>query len=437
MGRRRGKPELYRPESAALRATRTVATLPKQLEFLKEHHRYKVIYGGRGGAKSWTVARYLLSRGVCDPIRVLCARELRRSIADSVRRLLIDQISELGYGNHYNTTGEIIRGRNGSEFSFAGLRHNVDAIRSNEGVDICWVEEAQSVSRHAWETLIPTIRKPGSEIWVTFNPRDEQDETWQRFVVRPPKNARVARMGWEQNGWLPDVLFEEQNDLRERDPEAHAHIWQGECRRAVEGAVYAAEMAKAREEGRLTAVTYEPSKPVHTFWDLGWADTVSVWMVQAVGLEFRVIDYLQGSQKPMDWYVAELNRRGYAWGEDWLPHDAQARTLAAGGRTIAGQLRGLGRAVRIAERTSLADGINAARTLFGRCWFDESRCCDGLHALRHYRYSVDADGRLGRQPLHDWASHAADAFRYLAVTLQADRPKVVTRRAYGVGGWMG
>ena len=412
--------------------------LPKAArEVLDSDARYKVLYGGRGAGKSWSVARALIGRAVEARTRVLCAREHQSSIRDSVHRLLADQIVALGVEDQFKVTGEGIRGRNGSSFVFAGLRHNVNNIRSKEGVDICWVEEAQTVSRHSWETLIPTIRKEGSEIWVTFNPELEEDDTWRRFVVAPPPSARVAKMTIIGNHHCPQVLLDEAEALRASDPAAWAHVWNGECRRAVEGAVYAEALARARDEGRIGSVPYEPTAPTHTFWDLGFADSVTVWMAQAVGLEFRVIDFLQGSQKPIDWYVAELGRRAYVWGEDWLPPDARARTLAAGGRTIESQMQGLGRRVRIVEQVPLADGINAARGVLGRCWFDEGRCADGLNALRHYRYGVDADGRLSRNPVHDWTSHAADAFRYLAVSLRAQRPRPTVRRETRPGSWMG
>ncbi|MBX7250258.1 MAG: PBSX family phage terminase large subunit [Caulobacteraceae bacterium] len=411
--------------------------LPARARFLyQSRRRYKVLYGGRGGAKSWSAARALLLRAADEPIRILCAREHQTSIRDSVHRLLVDQISALGLRNRFRVTREAIHGRCGSSFVFAGLKHNIDNIRSKEGFDVCWVEEAQSVSRHSWETLIPTIRKDGSEIWVTFNPVLEEDDTWIRFVVQPPANATVIKLGLEDNPHCPQVLRDEADDLKRRDPDAWAHIWGGQCRRMLEGAVYGAELARARDEDRLTSVPWDSSAPVHCFWDLGWADSVCVWMAQSVGLEFRIIDFLQGSQKPIDWYVAQLNRRAYVWGEDWLPHDARAQVLAAAGRTIESQLRSLGRRVRIVEKHSVADGINAARAVFGRCWFDQQRCADGLHALRHYRYEVGDDGRLSGRPLHDWASHAADAFRYLAVSLQSQRPRPSARDRPDIS-WMG
>ena len=189
---------------------------------------------------------------------------------------------------------------------------------------------------------------------------------------------------------------------------------------------------------RLARGALETSAPGPCFWDLGWADSVTIWMAQAVGLEFRVIDFLEASQKPIAWYVSELNKRAYVWGEDWLPHDAGARTLAAAGRSIQGQLDLLGRKTRLVERLGVVDGINAARGVLGRCWFDQERCADGLHALRRYRYAVGEDGRLTGQPLHDWSSHAADAFRYLAISLQAQRPKrAAAPREQRALGWMG
>jgi len=429
-------PEGPEPPSADDGAIVVEPELPVALKFLNEPHRYKVVYGGRGGGKSWSVARALVARAMREPIRVLCAREIQRSVKDSVHRLLADQIAALGVERHFKIGASRIKGLRGAEFVFAGLRHNVSGLRSFEGVDICWVEEAQAVSRHSWETLIPTIRRPGSEIWVTFNPELEEDETWRRFVVDQPTGAVVRKIGFEANPWLPDVLDQEQEDLKARDPEAWAHVWGGECRRAVQGAVYAAELAMAAEAGRIGSVPHDPDQPVHTFWDLGWADCVSIWMAQAVGGEMRVVDFLQGSQRPVSAYLEDLQSRPYRWGQDWLPHDARAKTLAAAGATIEGQLRTAGRDPRIVPRLSQTDGINAARTLLGRCWIDAGRCADGLHALRHYRYGVDEAGRLGRQPMHDWASHAADAFRYLAVTLRENRPRPAPRRNREIG-WMG
>jgi phage terminase large subunit len=204
---------------------------PPKLEFLWEPARYKVAYGGRGGAKSWGFARALLLQAATRRLRVLCARELQISIQDSVHKLLAEQIDALGLGKVYDIQQATIRGTNGSEFIFSGLRSNATKIKSMEGVDICWVEEAQTVSAESWNILVPTVRKADSEIWVSFNPDQETDSVYQRFVVAPPPGACVVEIGWQDNPWLPAVLRDEKDYLYRVDPEAAAHVWGGKTRR--------------------------------------------------------------------------------------------------------------------------------------------------------------------------------------------------------------
>ena len=181
---------------------------PKKFEalFQPEKTRYRIFYGGRGGAKSWCFARALLAKGTKDPMRILCAREFQTSIKDSVHKLLSDQIYALGMESFYEITQTTIRGINGTEFIFAGIKNNTNNIKSIEGIDICWVEEAQSVSANSWNVLIPTIRKQDSEIWVSFNPELPTDETWKRFVENPPESSVVVKVNWNDNPWFPETL---------------------------------------------------------------------------------------------------------------------------------------------------------------------------------------------------------------------------------------
>lgn len=398
--------------------------LPEKIaEVVFQPSRYKVFYGGRGGAKSWSIARALLVMGVQRPLRVLCGREIQKSIKDSVHQLLRDQINELGLEGHYQVLTTEIRGINGTQFSFTGLRHNAAEIKSHEGADICWVEEAHAVSKSSWDVLIPTIRKDGSEIWVSFNPELEDDETYRRFVKDPPSSAIVVKVNWSDNPWFPEVLRLEKDELKKKDPDAYMTVWEGHCKQVLDGAIYANELRAAKEEGRITTVPWDHSKPVETFWDLGWADNTSIWFAQSVGMEFRIVDFYQNNQQPIQHYLSVLQSKGYVYGCDHLPHDAQAKQLGTG-RSIEEILRGMGRRVNIVPKLSVQDGINAARTIFPTCWFDEAKCADGLNALRHYRYDVDPDtGKFGKNPLHDWASHAADAFRYLGVGIRSGAQK--------------
>ncbi|KQO94644.1 PBSX family phage terminase large subunit [Methylobacterium sp. Leaf91] len=392
---------------------------PEKLAFLFEPARYKIAYGGRGGAKSWGFGRALLIQGAQRKLRVLCAREFQNSIAESAHALLAQQIDLLGLGAFYEVQEKRILGATGTDFIFKGLRHNVASVKSTEGVDVCWVEEARTVSKASWDVLIPTIRKPGSEIWVSFNTELAEDETYKRFVRKPPTGARVVKIGWEDNPWFPDVLRQEALDLRARDPIAYETVWGGHCKQVLDGAIYANEILAANSAGRFGKVPFDPSKPVHTFWDLGRADKTAIWFAQVVGFEFRLIAYYENRGHALQHYIDQLRtvaeERGYVYGEHWLPHDARNELLASK-RTIEQQMWDAGHRVRIVPKLTIAAGIDAARLLFSRCWFDEELCADGLQALRNYRYDIDdATQQFSKNPLHDWASHGADAFRYFAV----------------------
>lgn len=215
----------------AVAVVQRAAELPEYAEELFNPHRSKVLYGGRGAARSWSVARVLLIRAAQAPTRVGCFREYQKSIRDSVHRLLSDQI-ELMELPGYIVTDREIRHRNGSLFLFEGLHHNVTKIKSLEGIDIAWVEEGEKVSKASWDVLIPTIRKKGSEIWVNFNPDLEDDPTYQRFVVHPPPDAWVHKVSADDNPWFPAELAAEREYLYRVDPDAAAHVWGGECRRS-------------------------------------------------------------------------------------------------------------------------------------------------------------------------------------------------------------
>ena len=406
-----------------------IAPFPSKLKFLFKPSRYKVVYGGRGGAKSWGVGRALLILGAERRLRILCARELQTSIRDSVHKLLDDQIKALGMDGFYEVTQATIRGRNGTEFSFAGLRSNVSQIKSFEGVNICWVEEAQTVSKSSWDVLIPTIREAGSEIWVTFNPELAEDETYQRFVVNPPANAVLQRIGWQDNPWFPEVLKLEKDALEARDLEAYRNVWGGECRSAVEGAIFGRELMVAEGDGRITKVPYNVAKPVHRIWDLGWADNVAIWFLQMVGFEHHLIRYIEGNQTKVSDWLARCQGYGYVYDTDWMPHDVESEQLAANGNSIKDIMLAAGCKVRVLPKVPVADSIDAAHTIFPNCWFDRDLTADGLQCLRHYQYEpVAHDKAERREPLHNWASHGADAFRMMGLMVREPR-KVRPRTA--------
>ena len=426
--------------SSLVKSAVAKAQFPVKLQclFQPEKSRYRILHGGRGGAKSWGVARALLIKGAQRSLRILCAREFQTSIKDSVHKLLCDQIIDLGLEGFYEITQASIRGKNGTEFAFVGLKNNVANVKSYEGVDICWVEEAQTTSRLSWNILIPTIRKEGSEIWVTFNPELETDETYQRFVLHPPENAIVQKINWSDNPWFPETLMLEKDALKMRDIEAYNTVWEGICRQTVDGAIFAREMQMAELDGRITKVGYDPMKPVHAVFDLGWSDATAIWFVQFIGMETRLIRYHEDNQKTISDYLAKMQTYGYVYDTLWLPHDAENKTLAAAGRSIDQIVRGAGYKTKIIPRTPIVDSINAARTLFRNCWFDRENCYDGLQCLRHYRYEVDPDTKaFSKNPLHDQFSHGADAFRMLGLVVNEPRKRVSKPTYVQPQNWMG
>lgn len=394
--------------------------IPEKLSFLFEPSRFKAAYGGRGGVKSWNFARALLVLGRARRLRIACARETMKSIEDSVHKLLKDQIEAMGMAGFYRIGKKLILGRNGTEFTFHGLRDkSVHNIKSLESADVLWVEEAQNVSKNSWQTVIPTIRKAGSEIWVSFNPVLESDETYQRFVVNPPPGCVTVKTTWRDNPFLSEELRADIAHMQATDPDEYEHVYEGVCKAAVPGAVYKEQLVAAEKEGRITRVPYDAVKPVDTFWDLGFGDNVSIWFAQSIGFEFRLVDFLSDSLKDLAYYLKEMASRPYLYGTHYLPHDAQNRTLAAGGRSIQQQVEGAGHRVRIVPNVSVVDGIAAARAIFNRCWFDKEKCSDGIQALKHYHYKFDEQlGTFTKEPQHDWASHPADAFRYLGVAIR-------------------
>jgi phage terminase large subunit len=406
-------------------------SFPEKMQCLFTPKRYKVFYGGRGAAKSWGIARALILKAAQSKIRVLCTREFQNSTKDSVHKLLSDQIESMGLAGQFKVLlTTIVNTTTGSEFLFEGIKHNVNTIRSFEGIDIAWVEEAALVSDNSWDVLIPTIRKEGSEIWMSFNPDEEDDPTYVRFVLNQDPlyrdQAIVQKLSWRDNPWFPEVLRVEKDILKAKNYDLYLHVWEGECKRTLDGVVYAAELRAAQEEGRITRVPYDPTRGVDTFWDLGWNDATAIWFTQSIGFETRVIDYMEASQKKLNYFFEEMEKKRYIYGTHHLPHDAQTQQFAAGGKTIEQQFRAHGKKVKIVPKTKIFVGINAVRTLFETLVFDESRCALGLKALRKYKYEANPDtGAFGKEPLHDQYSHAADALRYMAL---ASKPQSETAK---------
>lgn len=402
--------------------------LPDYARFLFDPMRYKILYGGRGGAKSWSVAFALTVMGAQRPMRILCAREEQDSMKDSVMALIKGMIESNGLSHHYEFGQSYIRGVNGTEFGFVGLKHNPAGIKGWEGADICWVEEAALVSQESWKYLIPTIRKPGSEIWLTFNPDLDTDYTYKRFINNPPTNSIVKKVFWYDNPFVSQETLNEMEDCKRLDYDEYLNVWEGYCKQSVSGAVYAGEIRKAIQDQRITKVPYTPGIPVNTFWDIGFSDCTAIWFVQYVGFAMHVIDYYQNQMQPSEHYFKELQHRKYYYGVAYLPHDAYAKNISNGGKSFADRMEKAGYEVDRAKSAKKAERkivqIQSVRDIFPNCWFDEVKTKHGIEALRRYKYKINSTtGQYSRDPDHDANSHGADAFAQLAIRLKKTKTR--------------
>jgi phage terminase large subunit len=395
---------------------------PAKLQCLFGPQRYTVLHGGRGGAKSWGVARSYLIRGAEAKRRFLCTREVQKSIRDSVHKLLSDQIQSLGLGAFYEVQQNVIKGANGTEFLFSGLSdQTAESIKSFEGVDDVWVEEAQAVSKRSWDILIPTIRKEGSRITITLNPELDTDETYVRFIENPPPDAVVVQINYPDNPWFPAVLEAERQHALATMPRAdYDNIWEGRCKPAVTGAIYADEIAKAQEEGRIGLFPYDPALKVHVIFDLGWNDKMAIGLAQRHVSSLRCIEYIEVDHKTLDWCSAELKQKNLNWGKLWLPHDGAHGDYKTG-KSAEQIMRELGWDVGIVPIQPVETGIKTARMAFGQLYIDKAKCERLIQCLKRYKRGVPVSTGEPGAPVHDEWSHGADMFRYMASTA----PKMV------------
>lgn len=409
---------------------------PEKLAGLFGSARTFVAHGGRGGAKSWNFGRAALLIGAEKPTRVGCFREVQKSIKDSVHQLLSDQIRLLGLESFYKITRDEITGLNGTRFLFSGLSDQTsDSIKSYEGIDIAWVEEAHKVTRRSWDILIPTIRKVGSRIWISLNPELDTDETYVRFVENPPEGAEVVAINWRDNPWFPEVLDKERREfLRQvslgvRTQDEYDNIWDGKCRSAVEGAIYAREVAELQQGGRYCRIPHDPMLPVHTVWDLGWNDAMVVGMWQRSPMGLLLIDSLIVSHTKYSDVVTTLEQRKYRWGRHFLPHDGRHKNPQTGesAEILLGRLLGADKIATVPD-VGIEGGIKAARQAFGRLWIDNATGDNKrvLNALKRYKRAISSVTNEPGAPLHDENSHPADMVRYSVVVADemVDTPEI-------------
>ena len=388
---------------------------------------FKIFRGGRGGARSWTVARALLLIGLEKPIRVLCARETQKSIRESVHKLLVDQIARMGLTADYRVQHVAITGNREwpavqgkparTEFIFAGISdQTATSIKSYEDVDYCWVEEAQTVTDHSWTILLPTLFRSnqGCEVWVTFNPELDTDPTWTRFVEHPPDGTRQFVSNWRDNPWFPQEL----DKLRQHDEKTlpryeYEWIWEGKCKPAVSGAIYADEVAKLHADRRVGTFPYDPFHKVYPVFDLGWNDHMVIGFWQRHVSQLRLIDYLEDDHKTLDWYSRQMREKPYSYGKVFLPHDGDHGDYRSDqGKSARQIMEGLGWRVDILPRRDVEEGIRETRMAFSQIYANQEKCGEWLEHMKRYRRSIPKTTGEPAGPLHDEHSHCGDMTRY-------------------------
>ncbi|QIG49209.1 PBSX family phage terminase large subunit [Nordella sp. HKS 07] len=437
--------------------SRSTLSTPKKLEVARAFKpllapkRYKGAYGGRGSAKSHFFAGELIWRCSQARLRCVCIREVQNSIRESVRQLLIDKIGTFDLGDRFTVLEQEIRGRSGSLIVFKGMQSfNSENIKSLEGYDIAWVEEAQNLSETSLRLLRPTIRKPGSELWFSWNPRHETDAVDRFFRGGGKRGDTVlAAVNWHDNPWFPDVLNSEKESDYASDPEMADHVWGGAYEIVSEASYYARLVAEAERQGRIGDFPHDPGRTVVTSWDIGIDDYTAIWFLQDDGIRVTAVDYHETSGQGAEEIVREAlpelqpeprliapalisigRERPYAYGEHFFPHDVKLREWGAGGRSRALTLMGLGvKPIRVGAQQGPAERVNAARALLPLMRFNRTkRVMLGLSRLRRYarRQSPTLGGFAG--PLHDINSHGADAFGEYAINCPLIAPKPLTPR---------
>jgi phage terminase large subunit len=415
--------------------------IPKEFKVLFDLDRdlrHIVLYGGRASGKSTSVALSLLILGMNQKLRILCIREVQNSIADSVHKLLSDLISKYKL-NTWEVQKDVIRNKQtGSEIFFKGLHNNSQSIKSIEGIDIVWIEEAQIVSADSINTLVPTIRKAGSRLIWTFNRLTENDPVWELIVKKADDRTFVQKINSDAiESLLSKEIIEEREKMRLDNPEMFEHVWLGEPMTSKTGSVFGKQLAQARSDGRITKVPYDASTGVYTAWDLGIGDSTVIWFFQTVGNEIHFIDHYEGSNEDLGHYISYIQNKPYQYATHFLPHDSKARELQTGmTRVEFFNNHGIYN-IEVLRPTNFSLGQDdidlVARPKFSLCWFDEEKCQRGLECLRAYHYEYDNKNKLLRnKPEHDWSSHSSSAFIYalMAKTEQLDIKLKVKFKSY-------
>lgn len=396
--------------------------------------RYKGAHGGRGSGKSHFYADQMIEDSVAEPgnfsgegLRSVCIREVQKDLAQSSKLLLETKLKSHGLGepDGFKVFRDVIRTPGDGVIIFKGMNdYTADSIKSLEGFKRSWWEEAQTATQHSLNLLTPTIRAEGSEKWFSWNPRKRKDPVDAMFRgAEQPTGAAVVKANWRDNPWLTSELHQERLDCLRRQPELYDHIWEGGYVSLLEGAYYAKCLNEARAGGRIGKVAADPLLIHRLFFDIGGtgarADAVSIWAVQFVGREIRVLDYYEAVGQPLATHVVWMRDRGYEpkRAQIWLPHDGESHDKVYD-VSYASALQAAGYDVTVVPNQGKGAAnarVESGRRMFPNFWFNEPTTHGGLDALGWYHEKRDQERGIGLGPDHDWSSHGADSFGLICV----------------------
>jgi phage terminase large subunit len=376
-----------------------------------------------------TAAKALQFAAAGETGLIVCAREFMNSLDESsLAEVKAAIVSEPWLAAHFDIGEKYIRTKDGRiEYDFIGLARHLDSIKSKSRIRLLWVDEAEPVSEAAWSKAVNTVREEGAEIWVTWNPERKNSATHKRFRVDPPARSKIVELNWRDNPWFPDTLNRKRLEDMEKRPDSYQHVWEGGFVTALEGAYFASALNRARTEGRICQVDFDPLITVRLFCDIGGtgakADAFAMWPAQFIGDEIRVRDYYEAVGQPLSAHIAWLSRMGYgpSRAQFWLPHDGAShdRVYAV---SYESALRSAGYHVTVVPnqgRGAAGARVEEARRLFPQIRFDEATTEAGRDALGWYHEKRDEKRAIGLGPEHDWSSHAADAFGLMCVAHKA------------------
>jgi phage terminase large subunit len=311
------------------------------------------------------------------------------------------------------------------EFTFAGLRHNLESIKSMAKIHICWLDEAETISERAYQILIPTIREEDSELWVTWNPGSDQSATHKRFRETPPNDAKIVEMNWRDNPWFPEKMNKDRLEDLEKRPDSYAHIWEGEFISYVIGAYYTTYLQDAKVAGRISNLSQDPNMTIRIYCDIGGtgakADSFVLIAAQFIGKEIRILNHYEVQGQPIASHLNWLRENDYSpkKAQIWLPHDGVSHDKVYD-VSYQSAFRQAGYSVQIIPnqgKGAAKQRVEKARQLFPNIWFNQSKTENLRKALGIYHEKINSMG-VGVGPEHDESSNSADAFGYMCVSYQ-------------------